>query len=608
LGAPGRRVEGVTRALAVGTPSATVLLEPRDQPIIGAVISEGHTPPIEYWKAPDGSFCIVDGEVLNLADVAEGSAEANPARRVFELFARQGSAVLGKLDAAAAIIIWDARRGELMVARDLTGTAPVFTTRHEGCLFVASDLFSLIETGIDRQLDLRALDHFVGHGFAPAPWSYLKSVAKVPAAHLIRATPGTKPQLFKYEPPFAHWEKKPRPEERLNEIKQRLYRAVERRRARTGKTSVLLSGGVDSALLLACLTRMCHAPADAFTFRYGDYDGVFNETEEARKIAAHLGVAHSIIECVPSDVADNIPSLVRDYGEPFTYGLHSFLMGEVKRAGATTVLSGIGSDGYNVDDSGLASIYFNTMPSFLRHSARAGVRLLKPVMPILDRKSYAILWSDRTGLPSALYPPNMDDEVRRDLYADQSWFDQVQDETLQLMRQSIEQLKGRSDVDVWRVLNHIGFDAECMLFWNTAWARKFNIELRYPFFDIEFKDYVMHASPRGKGKPMFREIAATMMPLRNAQAPKIPQTIPIGHWFRGPLRDVVRHYLAPARIGELFDPAMVLRMVDEHLSRRRDHTWRLWSLISFIAWREEIAKVPVIRPETTVPGPAPVSL
>jgi asparagine synthase (glutamine-hydrolysing) len=604
LGAPGRRVDGATLRHASATSSATVILAPLENPIVGAVISGGHTPPVQHWKAADGSFCIIDGEILNVGDIPAERPESNTARLVFDLFERYGLAGLAKLDAAASIIIWDARRNELTVARDQTGSVPVFTTTHDGCFYAASDLFSLVETGVDRTIDLRSLDYFLGHGFSPAPWSYVASIAKIPASHLIRVMPGREPKLLSYGQDFAPWSKKPQPAECLDQIRHLLCQAIERRRSRTSKTGVLLSGGVDSALLLACLTRDCGAPSEAFTFRYGHYDGVFNESEEARKIAAHFGVAHYVLECSPHDLAANIPRLVRDYGEPFTYGLHSFLLGEIKRAGVTSVLSGIGSDGYNVDDSGLASIAFNRLPRILRNTARLGVGMLKPLVPALDRKAYAILWSDRTGLPSAAYPPNMRDEARRDLYSEKSWFDQVQHETLALARESVDQLKGRSDIDVWRVLNHAGFDSECMLFWNTAWARKFDIELRYPFFDIDLKDYVMQASPGGKGKQLFREIAATMMPLRNAKAPKIPQTIPIGHWFRGPLREVVLDYLAPPRIADLFDTRVVLRMIDEHLSGRVDHTWRLWSLISFTAWREEISKVTVL-PTVSAPEPRP---
>jgi asparagine synthase (glutamine-hydrolysing) len=578
-----------------------VILEPRDNPIIGAVISEGHTPAIQYYRAGDGSFCIIDGEVLNLSDLGPAKSDGNAARTVFDLVARNGAAALSKLDAAAAIILWDARLGELTIARDLTGSAPAFTAQHQGLFYVASDLFSLLEVGVDRTLDMRALDYFIGHGFSIAPWTYIKAISKIPPAHLIRVSPGKEPQLSSYEPAFEPWSRKPKPAERLDEIKQRLSRAVERRRSRTGKTGVLLSGGVDSALILACLTRICRSQGEAFTFRYGQYDGVFNESEEAAKIAAYFGVSHHLVECSPDDLASNMSTLVRDYGEPFTYGLHSFLLGKIKQAGVTTVLSGIGSDGYNVDDSGLGSIYFNRMPWLMRQSARLGVGLLKPVFPALDRRSYAILWSDRNGLPSAVYPPNMRDEVRRNLYVDKSWFDSVQRDTHALLRESIDHMRKRTDVDVWRALNHVGFDSECMLFWNTAWARKFDLELRYPFFDIDLKDYVMHASPGGKGKQLFRKIAETMMARRNASAPKIPQTIPIGHWFRGPLRDLVFDYLAPARLGDLFETSTVLAMIEEHLSGRQDHTWRLWSLMSFSAWREEVSKVEAVRMSHSLP-------
>lgn len=589
VGTAERPVDSIVRSLAsASAQKTTVYLEPSDSPVVGVVIVEGHTPAVQHWKSPEGAFCVVDGEVFNLSDLAP--ANSNPARVILELYVREGEAAFAKIDAAAAIYLWDAKRRELLVVRDLTGSAPAFIARHQNRTYAASDLFSLVEVGVDRALDMRAVDYFIGHGYSPAPWSYLKSVQKLLPGHLVRVKGAEPAKQRKYEPTFKAWDKAPAPAERLDEIKQRLVRAIDRRRAASGPTGVLLSGGVDSALLLACLVRSCGASSETFTFRYGEYDGVFNEGEEARKIAEQFNVPHRVVECFPRDVSDNMSSLVRDYGEPFTYGLHSFLLGHLKRAGVSAVLSGVGSDGYDVDDSGLGSIYFNRLPKFMRQSARFSVDVLKPVVPALDRKSYAILWSERAGVPSSAYPPNFRDEDRRYLYADKSWLDDSRAQTMALLHGLAAEHAGRTDVDMWRIFNHYGFDSECMLFWNTAWARSFDMELRYPFFDRDLKDYMMHVSPGGKGKRFFREIAATMMPIANARAPKVPQTIPIGHWFRGPLRDLVLDHLAPSRIQDLFDTAVVGRMVDEHLTNRADHTWRLWSLIALVAWRDVLSK------------------
>jgi asparagine synthase (glutamine-hydrolysing) len=86
-------------------------------------------------------------------------------------------------------------------------------------------------------------------------------------------------------------------------------------------------------------------------------------------------------------------------------------------------------------------------------------------------------------------------------------------------------------------------------------------------------------------KSHLREFAATFLPSEIANAPRLPHTIPIGHWFRGPLRDFLLDHLSPANLrGGFFRPEVVKQLVADHLEGRADNTWRLWALLSLSSW------------------------
>jgi asparagine synthetase B (glutamine-hydrolysing) len=115
--------------------------------------------------------------------------------------------------------------------------------------------------------------------------------------------------------------------------------ALRRRNPPGGRIGVLLSGGVDSALLVGCLASRMEADVETFTFRYAHYDGKFNEFEMAHEVAKQFRVPHHGLDYGPADVSDNIEQMVRSYGEPFIWGIHTFNLRRVVEAGVDTLLS-----------------------------------------------------------------------------------------------------------------------------------------------------------------------------------------------------------------------------------------------------------------------------
>src|SRR4029450_11053615 len=116
-----------------------------------------------------------------------------------------------------------------------------------------------------------------------------------------------------------------------------------RRRYQPGvRTGVLLSGGVDSALLAGAMAKLMDPDIETFTFNYGSYDGPCNENSQAEEVARHFGTRHHAVDFTPGDLADNLDRMVLGYQEPFTYGLHSYFLKDVVQTGVSSIMSGAG--------------------------------------------------------------------------------------------------------------------------------------------------------------------------------------------------------------------------------------------------------------------------
>jgi asparagine synthase (glutamine-hydrolysing) len=89
-------------------------------------------------------------------------------------------------------------------------------------------------------------------------------------------------------------------------------------------------------------------------------------------------------------------------------------------------------------------------------------------------------------------------------------------------------------------------------------------------------------------KADLRDFARTLLPVESALAPKLPQTIPLETWFRGPLKEMLYAYLAADRLrrGGLFRPDVVRTLLDRHMAGAPEYTFLLWSLLVFHVWED----------------------
>jgi asparagine synthase (glutamine-hydrolysing) len=257
------------------------------------------------------------------------------------LYEESGPAFVSRLEGMFAVAIWDASHDRLVLARDRVGKKPLlWTLLPDGTLAFASELKALLRLpGVSRELDPAALDAYLALQYVPAGTA-LRGIHKLPPGHLLVAE-GDAVRVEQY------WSLEPRAEdlrdeEWLDRVRETVGAAVRRRLVADVPLGVLLSGGIDSSIVVA---EMARAGGRVRTFTVGFGDDRYDERAYARSVVERYGTEHEEIVVDP-DATELLPRLARTFDEPLgdEAALPQFVVSELARRHVTVALTGDGGD------------------------------------------------------------------------------------------------------------------------------------------------------------------------------------------------------------------------------------------------------------------------
>ncbi len=244
-----------------------------------------------------------------------------------------------------AFAIADFRKRELFLARDPFGIKPLLYRVDEKSFAFASEFQALQQlpdwTG---EIDLYAIDLYLRYQYIPAPHTAFRKVFKLPAGHRMTVRMGESFQKVEryWEPDFS---KKRRfgQQELIDELDNALRDSVRRHLVSDVPFGALLSGGVDSSLVVGYMSELLNRPVK--TFSIGFEDESVNELQYARIVAKKYGTEHHE-EIVRFDALEMLPEIVKHYGEPFgdQSAIPTWAVSRLARAEVPMVLSGDGGD------------------------------------------------------------------------------------------------------------------------------------------------------------------------------------------------------------------------------------------------------------------------
>lgn len=460
-----------------------------------------------------------------------------------------------------AFAIWDLRSGRVVLARDRLGIKPLYLAEVGDALRFASTLPALLAGGgVDTSIDPVALHHYMSfHAVVPPPLTLLKGVRKLPPATLLTLEPdGRRVETTYWSVEMgASGEDSGMAEEDWREAVLDVLRAsVDLRRVSDVPTGVLLSGGLDSSLLVALLAALGQEDIRTFSVGFEAVGGIHgDEFAYSDLMAKMFATNHTKIVVSPTRTLSALPDAIRAMSEPMMShdSVGFYLLAQEVAQHVKVVQSGQGADeifgGYHWHEAMLTS-----------NDATA---------------DYARLYFDRDQheMAEVLDPDLLDEDHSRELVA--RHFDRAGrtalDKTLQIDTQIM-----LPDDPVKRVDNM---------------TMAFGLETRVPFLDHRMVELAARIpgelKAKSGGKHILKEAARRVLPAEVIDRPKGYFPVPALKYLRGPYLDFARDVLTTdeARARGLFQRGYVDRLLADpegHLTPK-GHS-KLWQICVLEAW------------------------
>jgi asparagine synthase (glutamine-hydrolysing) len=551
----------------------------------------------------DGTVWVVfNGEIYNYRELRRQLEAAghrfytsSDTETIVHAYEEWGEESFKRLRGMFGIALWDRATRTLLLARDRAGQKPLHFVEDRGRLYFASEIKSLIAAGaVSREIDLGALDHYLSFLYAPRDRAILKGVRKLPPGHYLKWSNG-RIAIRAYWQIGASEPYRGTPDEASSALRDVLADAVASHMVADVPLGAFLSGGVDSSVVVGLMARASSRPVK--TFSIGFDDPQFDELEHARTVAGHFGTEHHEFVVRPDGLAI-LDRLIAHFDEPFadSSAIPTWYVSEIARRHVTVVLSGDGGDelfgGYDRYLPHPRVARFDSLP-FPGKRAVAG--MLWPWLPHGARGKNFLRHVSRT------------DEGR---YLDSIAFFQP-DEKDSLYSSEVRRAvaEHQAEAELARHFERFGalpphsrmmrFDFETYLPEDVLtkvdrMSMAHSIESRVPLLDNEVIDFAA-ALPsslkiaNGRRKHILKEAARPLLPAGILDRRKQGFGVPLGVWFRGGLTDVFSDVLRSpiTRQRGYFQPAFIDRLVQEHLSGKRDHSLRLWQLLVFELWHRQ---------------------
>ena len=295
------------------------------------------------------------------------------------LLARQGRAALPRLRGMYAFCLWDRQERTALLARDPYGIKPLYLWQgRSGELLFASELRALLATGlVERRLNGTALAAFLGAGSVPEPLTLVAGVQSLPPGHCALWDQGTLSLERFWEPPFVQLEPIT-PEAAVARCRQALERSVQEHLLSDVPLGLFLSGGLDSAAVLAL------APRGLTTLTIGFPQASHDESARAEELARQFGAHHIPLQLDAHKAAELLPGFLAAIDQPTVDGFNTYCVSALARQqGLKVVLSGLGGDELF---GGYPS--FSRIPRLLRWHRRLGLLRLPLAQLLAQRRSH----------------------------------------------------------------------------------------------------------------------------------------------------------------------------------------------------------------------------
>lgn len=561
---------------------------------------------------------VLNGEIYNFAELRERLLRSghrfttqSDTEVIVHLYEEEGCDCVLSLHGMFAFALWDARKRQLLLARDRVGKKPLFYSHRGHTLSFASEMYGLLQDReIPRELDHKALDCYYAYQYIPAPLSAFRAVRKLPPATTLTFCRGAVIQRrywrLRYQPKLGVRDVR----EVHEQIRSAIDASVRRRMIADVPVGAFLSGGVDSSAVVASMARQSGGPIKTFSIGFTDTE--YNELPYARAVARHFATEHHEFVVEPSAI-ELLPRIVHHCGEPFadSSAIPTFYLAQMTRRHVTVALTGDGGDesfaGYNRYLADALSDRASMAPMPLRRLLAGGARRAP------NGSNASSLWARVRRLAATMDLTPVERYARRMSYFDPDARDRLytpeykellgESHAMEVIAGPWTAASGQDLVDVMMETDVETYLPGDLLVKMDIATMAHSLEARSPFLDPEVMQLAagLPAELKLRGrqkKAVLRDALSAWLPRELLDRPKRGFGVPIGAWFRNELRAYVEDLLLDQRTRDrgYFRHDYVQDLLRAHLERREDNSPQLWALVVGELWHREYVDRPPALP------------
>ena len=500
-----------------------------------------------------------------------------------------------------AFAIWDEPREQLFLARDRVGKKPLLYALTGGQIIFGSEFSALLEhPDISREIQPEAIHYYLSFMCVPAPLTAYRAIRKLEPAHTLTFDRHGEVRIERYwHPDFSKKERFD--EHEAGERALALLRdAVRVRLISEVPLGAFLSGGVDSSAVVALMSEESSAPVKTFSIGFEEQD--FSELHHARRVAEHIGAEHHEFIVRPNAL-EVLPMLVEHYGEPYadSSAIPTYYVARETRRHVTVALNGDGGDecfaGYERYAAMRLAETYRKLPGLVRRPLIESAVELLPSSELRRSRARDIKrFVSAASLPTVerymRWVSVFDAQAKDDLYTDEFRRRMSGHRAADFLAPWFAHANGASGiVDASMMADTMTYLPNDLLVKVDIASMAVSLEARSPFLDhhvIEFAAALPeNLKLRGRTtKYLLKQVLKKLLPAENLKRAKMGFGVPIGHWFRGEMKEFLRETLLAEQSMRrgYFKPEAVTRLVEDHIDGRHDHAHQLWTLLMLELW------------------------
>ena len=564
----------------------------------------GHQP----MSNEDGSIWIVfNGEIYNFKELRmelQGKGHVftshTDTETIIHLYEEEDTDCLNRLRGMFAFAIWDSTKQRLFIARDRVGKKPLVYAVTDDAIIFASEIKALLQDpSVTAEVDCEALHHYLTYQYVPSPWTMFKGIRKLPPAHslVVEREKITTRQYWQLS--YAQKLTLPTLGDYVEQFMDVFTEAVKIRLRSDVPLGAFLSGGIDSSATVAVMSQLTNRAIKTFSIGFDVSE--YNETTFAAMVAKKFNTDHTEFIVNP-DAISILPKLVWHYNEPFadSSAIPTYYVSKLTREHVTVALNGDGGDesfaGYERYIADKLAGYYEKIPCIARE------HIIKRCLSFIPHqenrnsffrrlKRFVNGISEKAERRYVRWICGFDNEMKNDLYSAAFAEKTAAIDSVDLIVNWYAKADASAFLDKTLFVDIMSYLPDDLLVKVDIASMANSLEARSPFLDHKLMEFAAALPPHLKlngiqSKYLLKKAFSSVLPRSVLYRKKMGFGVPIDRWLRNELKELTYQTLLEKRTVErgLFKEQAVRMLIDEHMLKRADNSYRIWALLFMEVW------------------------